>query len=54
MEISAKRLIAQINSIATFMITVTLASGTAGMSVNMIKGINALRCALMSGLISVW
>lgn len=54
MDRSARRLIAEINSIATFMITVSLAAGTEGMSDNVIKGINALRCAMMSGLLSVW
>lgn len=36
------------------MITVSLSAGTEGMSENVILGVNALRCAMMSGLISVW
>ena len=36
------------------MITMTLAAGTDGMSENMVKGINALRCAFLNGFIQVY
>ena len=36
------------------MITMTLAAGTEGMSPNMVKGINALRCAFLNGFIQTY
>ena len=36
------------------MITVALSSGTSGMSTNVVKGINALRCAFLNGFIQTY
>lgn len=38
-----------LSSIVFFIINVSLATGTQNMSVNMIKGVNALRCMLLNG-----
>merc|ERR1719230_721314 len=53
-EYRAHTLVSQIISIATFLMTTALAQGTASFSENMIKGINALRCAFLNGAIQVY
>lgn len=43
------KLIGEIMFVGTFIITMTLSTGTQGMSMNMIKGVNAIRCAFLNG-----
>lgn len=49
-----KRLASEIVSIGSFLITTTMAASSSSMSLNMVKGLNALRCAFSSGFINVW
>ena len=53
-EYRANKLVSEIVSIGTFMITMTLSAGTSGMSTNMVLGINALRCAFLNGFIQTY
>ena len=50
----ANKLLNEIISIGTFLITVTLATGTSSMSKNMIYGVNALRCAFLNGFVQFY
>merc|ERR1719326_617371 len=49
-----KTMASEVVSIGTFLITTTLATSSSSMSMNMVKGLNALRCAFSSGFINVW
>jgi len=49
-----KRLSSEIVTVGQFMITTFLAASSSSMSLNMVKGLNALRCAFSSGFINVW
>jgi len=49
-----KRLAGEIVSVGQFLITTFLSASSSSMSLNMVKGLNALRCAFSSGFINVW
>merc|ERR1719450_570638 len=53
-EQASNKFVSEIISIGTFMITVALSSGTSGLSDNIVKGINALRCAFLNGFIQTY
>lgn len=47
-------LVGEIVSSGTFMIKMALATGGQSMSYNMLRGLNALRCAFVSGFFNSW
>tara|TARA_B110000977_G_scaffold169427_1_gene219386 strand:- start:67 stop:390 length:324 start_codon:yes stop_codon:yes gene_type:complete len=49
-----KIMFGEIVSTATFLISVTLAMGSSDLPLNMVKGLNALRCAFLAGYINLW
>ena len=49
-----KRLASEIVTVGTFLITTILGASSSSMSINMVKGLNSLRCAFSSGFINVW
>jgi hypothetical protein len=49
-----KRLAGEIVTVGQFLITTFLSASSSSMSINMVKGLNALRCAFSSGFINVW
>lgn len=53
-EMKFKRIASEVISVGQFLMTTTLAASSSSMSMNMVKGINALRCAFSSGFINVW
>ena len=53
-ETRSSQLLAEIISVGTFMVTLTLASATQSFTVNQIKGVNMLRCGIFSVLQNGW
>jgi len=49
-----KIMFGEIVSTATFLISLVLALGAADMGINMVKALNALRCAFVAGYINLW
>jgi uncharacterized membrane protein YkvI len=49
-----KRLASEIVSVGMFVITTLMAASASSMSINMTKGLNAMRCAFLSGFINIW
>jgi len=49
-----KRLAGEVVTVGQFLITTFLSASSSSMSINMVKGLNALRCAFSSGFINVW
>jgi len=49
-----KAIAGEIVTTGTFLITTFLSSSSQGMSTNLQKGLNALRCAFVSGFVNVW
>lgn len=49
-----KRLSGEIVTVGQFLITTIMSASSSSMSLNMVKGLNALRCAFSSGFINVW
>merc|ERR1711935_1010674 len=48
------RLAGEIVSVGQFLITTLMSASSSSMSINMVEGLNALRCAFSSGFINVW
>ena len=48
------RLAGEIVTVGQFLITTFISASSSSMSLNMVKGLNALRCAFSSGFINVW
>ena len=44
----------EIVTVGTFLITTFLTTGAQSMTMNMQKGLNALRCAFVSGFVNTW
>ena len=53
-ETGFKIMFGEIVSSATFLISLVLATGSADLSDNMIKALNALRCAFVAGYVNLW
>lgn len=53
-ESRASKLIAEIVSVATFLVTLTLASATSSFTANQVLGVNMLRCGVFSVLQNGW
>ena len=49
-----KAIAGEIVTTGTFLITTFLSSSSQSMSTNLQKGLNALRCAFVSGFVNVW
>ena len=49
-----KIMFGEITSSATFLLSIVLAAGSADLPINMVRGLNALRCAFVAGYINFW